>query len=112
MGCGGVATKRGARSEQAGRGSAAGLVALLLLVGGSLDAQTPPLARARPDTTPRTVADSAAQGRLDTATARRLGLPTGPTRSFPASDAVIDSLLKLHRYRITQDVDETRIVQG
>jgi len=29
------------------------------------------------------------------------GLPTGPTRSFPASDAVIDSLLKLHGYRIT-----------
>src|SRR5205807_1494259 len=57
-------------------------------------------------------ADSAAQGRLDTATARRLGLPTGPTRSFPASDAVIDSLLKLHGYRITQYVADTLIVQG
>src|SRR2546425_5663087 len=90
MGGGGVVTNRGPRREQAGRGSAAGLVALLLLVGGSLDAQTPPFQRARPDTTPRTAADSAAQGRLDTATARRLGLPTGPTRSFPASDAVID----------------------
>src|SRR2546425_11866708 len=105
MGGGGVVTNRGPRREQAGRGSAAGLVALLLLVGGTLDAQTPPRPRARPDTTPQTAADSAAQGRLDTATARRLGLPTGPTRSFPASDAVIDSLLKLHGYRITQYVE-------
>src|SRR5881296_3570686 len=110
--CAWVVTKRRARREQASRGSAAGLVALLLLVGGSLDAQTPPFPRARPDTTPRTAADSAAQGRLDTATARRLGLPTGPTRSFPASDAVIDSLLKLHGYRITQYVADTLIVQG
>src|SRR2546430_17603360 len=54
IGCAWVVPKRRARREQAGRGSAAGLVALLLLVGGSLDAQTPPLARARPDTTPRT----------------------------------------------------------
>src|SRR5439155_22043075 len=79
-----VVTQRRARREQVGRARAAGLVALLFLVGGPLDAQTPPFARARPDTTPRTAADSAAQGRLDTATARRLGLPTGPTRSFPA----------------------------
>src|SRR6266513_2079887 len=112
IGCAWVVTKRRARREQAGRGIAAGLVALLLLVGGSLDAQTPPRP-ARPDTTPpRTAADSAAQGRLDTATARRLGLPTGPTRSFPASDAVIDSLLKLPAYRITHYMSDTLIVQG
>src|SRR3989454_10256586 len=110
--CSWVVTKRRDRREKAGRASAAGLVALLLLVGGSLDAQTPPFQRARPDTTPRTAADSAAQGRLDTATARRLGLPTGPTRSFPPADAVIDSLLKLHGYRITQYVADTLIVQG
>src|SRR5437667_5104697 len=110
--CAWVVTKRRARRDQASRGGAAGLIALLLLVGGSLDAQTPPFPGARPDTTPRTAADSTAQGRLDTATARRLGLPTGPTRSFPASDAVIDSLLKLHGYRITQYVADTLIVQG
>src|SRR5207244_1215088 len=100
------------RRAHAGRGSAAGLVALLLLVGGSLDAQTPPLPRARPDTTPRTAADSAAQGRLDTATARRLGLPTGPSRSFPASAAVIELLQKLKGFRVTQYVADTLIVQG
>src|SRR5438034_5075009 len=65
IGCAWVVTKRRARREQASRGGAAGLVALLLLVGGSLDAQTPLFPRARPDTTPRTAADSAAQGRLD-----------------------------------------------
>src|SRR5439155_2714399 len=58
-------------------------------------------------------ADSGVQGRsVDTATARRLGLPTGPTRSFPPSDAVIDSLLKLPGFRITQYVSDTLIVQG
>src|SRR5216110_3104363 len=95
-----IVEKRRARRARAagGAASAAGLAALLVLGGGALDAQTPPPFRpTRADTTPRTAADSAAQGRLDTATARRLGLPTGPTRSFPPSDAVIDSLLKLPR---------------
>src|SRR5882724_8178011 len=113
--CSWVVTKRRDRREKAGRASAAGLVALLLAAAGTLDAQTPrrpPPPPPRPDTTARTAADSAAQGRLDTATARRLGLPTGPTRSFPPSDAVIDSLLKLPRYRVTQYVADTLVVQG
>jgi len=115
--CAWVVEKRRTRRQRSGTASAAGLVALLLLAAGSLDAQTPrrpPLAPSptRPDTAPRTAADSAAQGRLDTATARRLGLPTGPTRSLPASDAVIDSLLKLRGYRVTQYVADTLIVQG
>src|SRR4029077_21079334 len=81
--CSWVVTKRRARREKAGRAGAAGLVALLLVAARTLDAQVPrrpfPLPPpARPDTLgPRTAADSAAQGRLDTATARRLGLPTG-----------------------------------
>ena len=116
--CAWVVEKRRARRARAGAASAAGLAALLLIAAGALDAQIPrrpppPPPPARPDTTPpRTAADSAAQGRLDTATARRLGLPTGPTRSFPASDAVIDSLLKLPAYRITHYMSDTLIVQG
>src|SRR2546422_5507083 len=110
--CAWVVEKRRARRARAGAASAAGLAALLLVAVGTLDAQTPRRPRARPDTTARTAADSAAQGRLDTATARRLGLPTGPTRSFPSSDAVIDSLLKLPRYRVTQYLADTLIVQG
>jgi len=76
---------------------------------GSLHAQgTPPPAKdsgqqAGQPPTGRTV---------DTATARRLGLPTGPTRSFPKSDPVIDSLLKLQTYRITRYVAETLLVLG
>src|SRR2546427_6001412 len=115
IGCAWVVTKRRARREQAGRGSAAGLVALLPLACGSLGAQTPrrpPPPPPRPDTTARTAADSATQGRLDTATARRLGLPTGPTRSFPPSDAVIESLRKLKGYRITEYMADTLIAQG
>jgi len=111
--CAWVVTKRRARRERASGTGAAGLVVLLLLAGGSLDAQTPRrLPGARPDTTPRTAADSAAQGRLDTATARRLGLPTGPTRSLPPADAVIDSLSKLKGYRVTWYLADTLIVQG
>src|SRR6266487_911555 len=114
--CAWVVEKRRARRARAGAASAAGLAALLLIAAGALDAQIPRRPTrppARPDTTPpRTAADSAAQGRLDTATARRLGLPTGPTRSFPASDAVIDSLLKLPAYRITHYMSDTLIVQG
>src|SRR5205809_689066 len=110
--CAWVVERRRARRARAGAASTAGLAALLLVAAGTLDAQTPRRPPARPDTTTRTAADSAAQGRLDTATARRLGLPTGPTRSFPSSDAVIDSLLKLPRYRVTQYVADTLIVQG
>ena len=110
--CAWVVERRRARRARAGAASAAGLAALLLLAVGTLDAQIPRRPPARPDTTVRTAADSAAQGRLDTATARRLGLPTGPTRSFPPSDAVIDSLLKLPRYRVTQYVADTLVVQG
>src|SRR5439155_18932696 len=113
--CAWVVERRRTRRARAagGAASAAGLAALLLLAGGAVAAQTPPPAPpARADTTPRTAADSAAQGRLDTATARRLGLPTGPTRTFPPSDAVIDSLIKLQGYRVTQYVSDTLIVQG
>ena len=34
-------------------------------------------------------------------TARRLGLPTGPTRTFPQPDSVMDELMKRAGYRVT-----------
>jgi len=49
---------------------------------------------------------------LDTAAARKLGLPSAPTRSFPASDAIIDSLLHLKGYRRTQYVADTLLLVG
>src|SRR5438309_740347 len=116
--CAWVVEKRRVRRQRAGGGAAsAAAVGLLLLfaLGGSLHAQTPPLRPPlrppRPDTT-RLGADSLQGRSLDTAAARRLGLPTGPSRSFPASDAVIDSLQKLKGFRVTQYVADTLIVQG
>src|SRR5690348_1324939 len=127
--CAWVVERRRARRAGAGAARAAGLAAVLLVLAGSLGAQTPPvlppppppppLTRTNPrltagrDTTqPRTAAESAQARALDTATARRLGLPTGPTRSFPPSDAVMDSLFKLKGFRVTQYVADTLVVQG
>ncbi len=68
---------------------------------------------AQPDTTRgRGAAAAGAPAPLDTAAARKLGLPTAPTRSFPASDAVMDSLMKLRGFRVTQYVADTLIVKG
>ena len=106
--CAWIVTKRRARREQAA--SAAGLVLLLLVApAGRVEAQGVP----SPRDTGRVRADSGVQGRvLDSATARRLGLPTAPSRSFPASDAVIDSLLKLKGFRVTRYVADTVLVEG
>ena len=98
--CAWVVTRRRARRDRATAGAA--VLALLCLAGGGrLEAQQPQVRR---DT-------AGVQGRaLDSATARRLGLPTGPTRSFPPSDAVMDSLLQLPGFRVTQYVADTLIV--
>jgi len=122
--CAWVVEKRRRRRERAagqgegegGAASAAALGALLLFaLGGSLGAQTPPL---RPPLRPpradtaRTAGDTLQGRSLDTAAARRLGLPTGPTRGFPTPDGMIDSLKKLKGFRVTQYVADTLIVQG
>ncbi|HVH69107.1 MAG TPA: twin-arginine translocase subunit TatC [Gemmatimonadales bacterium] len=117
--CAWVVTRRRARRARAqeGTASAAGVATLLLLaMASTLGAQVPvrrmPRDTAPASRAPGTAAESLQTRGLDTATARRLGLPTGPTRSFPPSDAMIDSLLKLKGYRITQYVADTLIVQG
>ena len=101
--CAWVASRRRARR------AAAALVVLLVLGAGAAYAQgTPP---PPPDSVKR--AGLPVTGRtVDTATARKLGLPTGPSRSFPKSDPVIDSLLKLQGYRVTRYVADTLVVQG
>jgi len=107
--CSWVVTRRRAR---AAAGTTSALVAAFLVGSAftprALSAQSPQadsLARAR---------DSAlAAGRpVDTAAARKLGLPTGPTRQFPPGDPVIDSLLKLTGFRIIQYVADTMVVLG
>jgi Tat protein translocase TatC len=114
--CAWVASRRRARREAAA-GAGAALLVLLLLGAGPLGGQGPP---ARPPSAkpPAAAGDTAHRdttrtGRpVDSATARKLGLPTGPTRSFPQADPVIDSLLKLQGFRITRYVAETLVVQG
>src|SRR6266542_365078 len=101
--CAWVASRRRAR-----RVAAAMVVLVLLGVGGgagSLHAQNPPPARPAPGDTGR-------GGRVDTSTAHKLGLPTAPSRSFPAHDRVIDSLLKLPNFRITRYMSDTIVVEG
>src|SRR5436189_938186 len=116
--CAYVASRRRAR-----RAAAATLV-LLLVSMGSLRAQHPPPAPPPPPAQ-RVVQDSGAvgnppgvpgdtgrRGSIDTATARKQGLPTGPSRSFPPSDAVMDSLLKLQGYQVTHYMADTFVVVG
>src|SRR5439155_4848370 len=114
--CAWVMTRRRKRREgESAAGRTAALLLLMMAIGGTLAAQKP-VARppgVRGDTTRRGVPGQPVQGQaLDTGAARRRGLPTGPSRSFPAPDAVLDSLLKLSGYRITQYVADTLVVQG
>ncbi len=47
---------------------------------------------------------------LDTASARRVGLPTGPSRQFDAPDSVVQALLRRSGYRITRYRADTATV--
>ncbi|MEO8294351.1 MAG: twin-arginine translocase subunit TatC [Gemmatimonadota bacterium] len=96
--------------------STAAVIALFVVFGaGNLQAQVPGLQRPPKgvtrdtvrrlpgDTTGRFAGDTTrgrrAPGQLDSASARRLGLPTGPTRSFPPTDSIIDGLLARPGYQ-------------
>src|SRR3989442_13824336 len=106
------------RARRAARDAAgAAAVVLLLLVGaaGGLRAQQPVGPPSpRPDTTRRPpVAGQATPGvpgqpvkgqTLDTAAARKMGLPSGPTRTVPPSDSAVDGRLRPNGYQIEQDV--------
>ncbi|MGH7751952.1 MAG: putative LPS assembly protein LptD, partial [Gemmatimonadales bacterium] len=74
-----------------------------------LDAQqpvrpTPGAPRPTPGQPPRQqtpVPGDTARPAMDTAAARRLGLPTAPTRHFPTPDSIMESLLTRRGYRVT-----------
>jgi Tat protein translocase TatC len=100
------------------RGHTIGAAALLIMLAGLWPGQAeaqdrPPIRRpVRPDsarvvagdTLARLGQDSLARAgpgqALDTATARRLGLPTAPSRSFPNPDSILQALLQLTGYRV------------
>jgi Tat protein translocase TatC len=101
------------RERPPGIGAVLLLLALAGLWPGDAGAQErPPVRRpVRPDSArvvdtlgPRLGTDSLARAgpgqALDTATARRLGLPTAPSRSFPNPDSTLQALLQLTGYRV------------
>jgi Tat protein translocase TatC len=92
-------------------GGAVGLILLLGWPGGRVEAQVPvrPVRTlpGQPDSlrdSMRLARDSALRAgqSLDTATARRLGLPTAPTRSFAPPDSVTSELLARPGYQATR----------
>ncbi len=97
----------------------AAAAAMVMLVGFGfptrLDAQRPtppprPVTQQNPRQTP---ADTGARTPtpLDTASARRLGIPTAPKRSFAAPDSIADDLLELEGYDVTRYRSDTARVQ-
>ena len=102
VGVAGSAIVHRRRKRREAGASTLALVFLLIATAGAVEAQVPGV-RPRPvrvpgDTISRTPGDTLrarrVQGQqLDTATAARLGLPTGPTRTFPAPDSILEQLL-------------------
>lgn len=108
--CSWVVTRR--RARKAAETTATALLTAFLVTSAltprALSAQNP-----QADSLARSRDSALAAGRpVDTAAARKLGLPTGPTRQFPPSDPVIDSLLKLTGFSIIHYVADTMVVLG
>ena len=108
---GSVVISRRRAAKERGAGGTIGLIVLLCLVGTPAEAQVPagqrrPPTRADSLRDSTRLADDSAQVRagqsLDTATARRLGLPTGPSRSFAAPDSIITELMGRSGYQATR----------
>jgi Tat protein translocase TatC len=99
-----------ARSRELSREAAVGLVVLLTMGGAaraSAQQRPPPPTR---DTTVRDTvrADSLRRPQaVDTTAARKLGLPTAPSRSFPQADSVIQAMLKREGFRATRYAGDT-----
>jgi Tat protein translocase TatC len=98
-------------------GGTVGLFLLLSLFGTRAEAQERP-ARRKP-VPADSLRDSTSQGpdtlaragqTLDTATARRMGLPTGPSRSFAPADSVVSELLNRPGYQATRYMADSATV--
>ncbi len=97
-----VVQRRRARAAKAGAAAAAVLL-LGCFATGVLQAQQPipPPGQVQP---PRQPGDTVRPGmrRLDSASARRLGLPSAPKRPFPPADSIMSQLLNLEGYTATR----------
>ncbi len=99
--------RRRDRAARAGA-SAVGILFLCILAGRT-EAQQPvrvtPLQQ-QGDTTRPPIRQ------LDTASARRLGLPSAPRRQFPTPDSIIQQLLDLRGYAVTRYQADTATVEN
>ncbi|HEU5304793.1 MAG TPA: twin-arginine translocase subunit TatC [Gemmatimonadales bacterium] len=114
VGFAGAAIIERRRRRAAGAPLAGGTVGLILLLAlgmaGRVEAQVP--RQQRPPARADSLRDTTALGQdtagmrpgqsLDTATARRLGLPTAPSRSFASPDSVITELMGRPGYQTTR----------
>ncbi|MGH7508282.1 MAG: twin-arginine translocase subunit TatC [Gemmatimonadales bacterium] len=101
--------RRAARETIAG--GTAGLILLLCLAGTTAEAQVPG-GQGRPPSRADSLRDSIRLARdtaeagpgqpLDTATARRMGLPTAPSRSFAPPDSITTELMQRPGYQTTR----------
>lgn len=113
--CSWVVARRRARRQAASGATLVALVALGLCgAGRPASAQQPvpppvPAPAAKPGAPP---APPRPGQPVDTATARRLGLPTGPSRSLPPADSVLDSLIRLKGFQVTRYMSDTLLVRG
>jgi Tat protein translocase TatC len=91
------------RLRAAARAATMGLLLLLALAPSRAEAQRPPVQRAPPGRQAvDTLVDSLRNRPIDSASARRLGLPTAPSLSFPAADSIINALLDLDGFETTR----------
>ena len=110
--CAWVAARRRARRLAASSAPLVLLAFVALAVPARAQQVPAPRAPARDTTRAQGPGAPRAGQPVDTARARLLGLPTGPSRSFPAADKVLDSLLQLSGYQTTRYVAETLKVEG
>lgn len=99
------------RLKQAAKAAKAAAALLVLLICGSSPAraqQPPP----RPPVTPLRQDTLQVNKPVDSASARRLGLPTAPRATFPAADSVILDLLDLEGFDITRYRADTAVVEA
>ncbi len=96
------------RLKRAGRSGAAVIIFLLAGVGtlGAQDLERPSKQQEPQDTVTQTATPTDSLGRgqqvMDSSMARRMGLPTSPSRQFRAPDAFMASLLNRTGYQVTR----------
>jgi Tat protein translocase TatC len=105
------------RDRAAKARAAAAAIFLLCGLSGSAQAQVPirpplPPVPGQPQPVPGDSTRAGQVRQLDTASARRLGLPSAPKRPFPAADSIILQLLELRGYSVTRYQADTANVEA